>query len=83
VSPTSLAARDGCPQEAARRLLIRHLGEEGEEEVVAGDEETAGTSPASAGSAAVEEGGGRGSGARGTGVDREEGGWDGGEERDN
>jgi hypothetical protein len=45
------------PQEAVRRSSIRHPGEEGEEEVVAGGtegEETAGTSPAGAGSAAAE-----------------------------
>jgi hypothetical protein len=72
------------PQEAARRSSIRHPGEEDEEEVVAGGaegEETAGTSPVAVGSAAAK-GGGRGSRVTGAGVDREEGGWDGGEERD-
>jgi hypothetical protein len=49
--------RDVGPQEAVRRSSIRHPGEEGEEEVVAGgtkSEETTGTSPVGAGSAAAE-----------------------------
>jgi hypothetical protein len=63
---------DVDPQEAVHRSSIRHPGEEGEEEVVAGGtkgEEMVGTSPAGAGSAAAEgeegAGWGRRSGPRG------------------
>jgi hypothetical protein len=83
--------RDVDTQEVACRSSIRHPGEEGDEEVVVGGtvarrrpgphRSAPDPPPQKEGGSGTGETAGT-SGAKGAGVGREEGGWDGGEERD-